>query len=208
MGEVPSTLHDLLAARLDHLGPAKQVLQVAAVIGRDFSRALVAGVSQLADEELDQSLNRAVESGLVVREEPGQAATYRFRHALIQEAAYASMLKSRRRMLHNRIARIAEAGAPELRDTKPEWLARHYFEAGEAGQAAALWLEAGRRAKGAFANSEATAHLLSCLEMTSRAEGGVAGLPLELRRIRVEALVMLGDLASLSEDLLAAAIRN
>src|SRR5205807_2605149 len=127
----------------------------------EFSRALVAMVSQLADEQLDECLNLAVESSLVIREEPSQAAAYRFRHALIQEAAYASMLKSRRRALHARIARMAEAGAPELRDARPEWLARHYLEAGEAGQAASLWLEAGRRAKGAFATSEATAHLLS-----------------------------------------------
>jgi class 3 adenylate cyclase/pimeloyl-ACP methyl ester carboxylesterase len=201
---IPSTLQDLLAARLDHLGPAKQVLQVAAVIGREFSRSLVAMVSQLADGQLDESLNRAAESGLVIREEPSQSVVYRFRHALIQEAAYASMLKSRRRALHARIAGMAEASTRELREMKPEWLARHFFEAGEAGRAASLWLEAGRRAKGAFATSEATAHLLSCLEATSGAEVGVAELPPEFRRTRAEALVMLGDLASLSEDLVAA----
>jgi class 3 adenylate cyclase/pimeloyl-ACP methyl ester carboxylesterase len=201
--DIPSTLHDLLAARLEHLGSAKQVLQIGAVVGREFSRAHIAIATQLSDREVDDSLDRAVDSGLIVREGIGQAANYRFRHALIHEAAYASMLRSRRRALHARIAQMAEAGAPEFRHAQPEWLARHCIEAGDAGRAALLWLEAGRRAKAAFATNEATAHLLSCLEATS-AEGAKSGVTSDLQRIRAEALIMLGDLASLSDDLAAA----
>ena len=195
--EVPSTLHDLLLARLDRLGNAKEVLQIGATIGREFPRELVATVSQLEAVPLDEALDRAAGSGLVARQGAGRTATYWFRHALIQEVAYASMLRSRRRALHAQIARL-----PELRGARPEWLARHYAEAGETDRAAALWLEAGRQAKATFAASEAATHLANCLRAASDAEGRASDQ--ELRRIRAGALVMLGDLASLSEDLAAA----
>jgi class 3 adenylate cyclase/pimeloyl-ACP methyl ester carboxylesterase len=202
--EVPSTLHDLLRARLDRLGPAKEVLQVGAAIGREFSRELVAAVSRLELGPLDAALYRAAESGLVIREGAVPAATYRFRHALVQEAAYGSMLRSRRRELHARIARAIEEHAPGFRSAEPEWLARHHAKAGEAARAAALWLEAGLRAKATFATREATSHLADCLRAASSAEEGAAGSQPQFRRVRAEALVALGDLASLSEDLAAA----
>jgi pimeloyl-ACP methyl ester carboxylesterase len=200
---IPSTLQDLLSARLDRLGPAKRILQIGAAIGREFSRELVAAVSS-GNVSLDGELERAVDSGLVVREGAGRSATYRFRHALVQEAAYASVLKSRCRSLHGRIARAAEEHTPGLRDARLEWLARHYTEAGQAGQAATLWLEAGRRAKATFATSEAASHFVNCLRAAAAAEGSESGPTPELRRVQAEALVTLGDLASLSEDLVAA----
>jgi pimeloyl-ACP methyl ester carboxylesterase len=191
-GNIPSTLHDLLSARLDRLGLAKKVLQVGAAIGREFSQELVSMVFHIKPQALDHALERAAAMALIGRVGTGQSVVYRFRHALIQEAAYASLLKSRRRSLHARIAKTAEEHAPGLRGSEPEWLARHYTQAGEAGRAAALWLEAGRRAKNTFATNEATSHLNNCLAV---------GSSTELRDIRAEALMLLGDLASLSEDL-------
>ena len=202
---LPSTLHDLLLARLNGLGPdVKQTLQTAAAVGREFHRELVGAVSQRDGRLLDEALDRAATSGLIVREGAGGGPAYRFRHALIQEAAYSSMLKSRRRSLHARIARAAEELEPELRNAQPEWLARHYAAAGDIDRAAALWLAAGRRAKAAFATREAVAHLRSCLEVLQDVEGKAGGQPLHFGRHRAEALTMLGDLSGLSEDLAAA----
>jgi pimeloyl-ACP methyl ester carboxylesterase len=202
--EVPSTLHDLLCARLDRLGPAKEVLQVGAAIGREFSHELVAAASRLKPHLLNDGLHRATESRLVVRQGTGCTATYRFRHALVQEAAYGAMLRSRRRELHGRIARAVEEHAPAFRDAKPEWLARHHAEAGDGGRAAALWLDAGLRGKATFASREATSQLTECLKAARDVDEKGAGSGSELRRVRAEALVALGDLASLAEDLVAA----
>jgi class 3 adenylate cyclase/pimeloyl-ACP methyl ester carboxylesterase len=202
--EVPSALHDLLCARLDRLGPAKEVLQVGSAIGREFSHILVTAASRLEPHLLDEALHRATESRLLVCEGAGRTATYRFRHALVQEAAYGSMLRSRRRELHARIARVVEEHAPDFRNAEPEWLARHYAEAGDAGRAAALWLKAGLRAKATFATREATAHLTNCLEAAHAGDERAAGSDCGLRRVRAEALIALGDLASLAEDLAAA----
>lgn len=202
-GEIPSTLSGLLSARLDRLGSAKQVLQVGAAIGREFSRDQAIALLQGESGSVNEALERAVATGLIVREGDGSSATYRFRHALIQEAAYASMLKSRRRSLHARIALLAEAGAAELAAHRPEWLARHYAEAGQINRAAALWLEAARQAKATFATREAASHLAACLAMSRTLDGGAEPTP-ELRRIRTDAFVMQGDLASLAEDIDAA----
>ncbi|MEH2515323.1 class 3 adenylate cyclase/pimeloyl-ACP methyl ester carboxylesterase [Bradyrhizobium sp. AZCC 1610] len=198
--EIPSTLSDLLSARLDRLGSTKEVLQVCAAIGREFSHDLVVAVSRSDVGAVGEALDHAVASGLIVREGVGTAAIYRFRHALIQEAAYASILKSRRRSLHVRIAESAETHLSELSGPRPEWLARHYAEAGETIRAAGLWLEAARLAKATFATREAASHLTACLDAT-RSE--VEPLP-ELRRFRTDALIMLGDLASLAENIAAA----
>jgi class 3 adenylate cyclase/pimeloyl-ACP methyl ester carboxylesterase len=202
--EVPGTLHDLLCARLDRLGAAKEVLHVGAAIGREFSRELVAAASRLEPRLLDEALQRAAESRLVVREGTGRTASFRFRHALVQEAAYGSMLRSRRRELHARIARVVEEHALGYRDAGPEWLARHHAEAGEAAQAAALWLKAGLRAKATFATREAASHLTACLEAARNVDEEAAASGPELRGVQAEALVALGDLASLAEDLAAA----
>jgi class 3 adenylate cyclase/pimeloyl-ACP methyl ester carboxylesterase len=198
--EIPSTLSGLLSARLDRLGSAKEVLQVGSAIGREFSRELAIAVLQGESGSADEALERAVASGLIVREGAGPSVTYRFRHALIQEAAYASLLKSRRRSLHARIAYLAEARTSEFRAYGPEWLARHYAEAGEIDRAAALWLEAARQAKATFATREAASHLSACLA-TSRSLAGGAEVTPEIRHIRTDAFVMLGDLASLAEDI-------
>jgi pimeloyl-ACP methyl ester carboxylesterase len=202
--EVPSTLHDLLFARLDRLGPAREILQAGAAIGREFSHELIATVSRLKPHLVDEALHRAAESRLVVCEGTGRTATYRFRHALVQEAAYSSMLRARRRELHARIARAVEEHAPGFRDARPEWLARHHAEAGETARAAALWLDAGLRAKATFATREATSHLTDCLKAARDIDEGAAGSGPELRRVRAEALMALGDLANLVEDFAAA----
>ncbi|NGO54838.1 alpha/beta fold hydrolase [Allomesorhizobium camelthorni] len=198
--EIPSTLSGLLSARLDRLGSAKEVLQVGAAIGREFSRDLAIAVLQGEGDPADEALERAVATGLIVREGAGPLMTFRFRHALIQEAAYGSMLKSRRRSLHARIAHLAETQTSDFRAPPPEWLARHYAEAGEMDRAASLWFEAACQAKATFATREAASHLAACLAAT-RSIAGDTEPPPETRRIRTDALVMLGDLASLAEDI-------
>ena len=187
--DIPSTLSDLLSARLDRLGSTKEVLQVGAAIGREFSHDLVVAVSRREVGAVDEALDRGVASGLIVREGAGTAAAYRFRHALIQEAAYASILKSQRRSLHARIAELADTLFPELSGPPPEWLARHCAEAGDRIRAAGLWLEAARLAKATLATREAASHLTACLDATRSA---LEPLP-EVRRIRTDAFIMLGD---------------
>jgi pimeloyl-ACP methyl ester carboxylesterase len=175
-------------------------LQIGAAIGRKFPRDLAKAIWQGKSGTPDEALERAVATGLIVREGVGPSTIYRFRHALIQEAAYGSMLKSRRRSLHARIAHLAEAQTSDVRAPAPEWLARHYAESGEMDRAASLWLEAASQAKATFANREAASHLAACLAATRSIAGGTEPPP-ETRRTRTEALVKLGDLASLGEDI-------
>lgn len=198
--EIPSTLSGLLSASLDRLGSAKEVLQVGAAIGREFPRDLAITIWQGKSGAADEALERAVATGLIVREGAGPSTIYRFRHALIQEAAYGSMLKSSRRSLHSRIAHLAEAQTSDFRAPAPEWLARHCAEAGEMDRAASFWFEAACQAKATFATREAVSHLAACLAATRSIAGGTESPP-EARRIRADALVMLGDLASLAEDI-------
>jgi pimeloyl-ACP methyl ester carboxylesterase len=195
---IPATLHDSLMARLDRLGPVKEVAQIAACIGREFSHELLAAVSSMADDDLRDALDRLASSGLVRRGAPA-AEIHSFRHALVHEAAYRSLLRSKRQRLHSRIARIVEDRFPNIGEMQPEWLAHHFTEAGLAGPSSKYWFRAGQRAKDAYANREAVVHLHRCLE-------AIALLPLgqlddELERRKLRALVLLGDLASVAGDI-------
>ena len=155
---VPDTLHDLLLARLDRLGTAKGVAQQAAVIGRRFSYLLLAAVSPLAEPELEASLARLAESELVyVRGTPPDAA-YSFKHALVQDAAYASLLRTDRGPLHERIAKVLEERFPEMSELEPELLAHHFAEAGLAERAIPYWAKAGEIATRRWAYREAIAY--------------------------------------------------
>jgi class 3 adenylate cyclase/pimeloyl-ACP methyl ester carboxylesterase len=197
---IPATLHDSLMARLDRLGPAtKEVAQLAACIGREFPHDMLAAVSACRSEDLAASLDRLAGSNLVVRH-GGPTASYAFRHTLVQEAAYQSLLKSRRQQLHERIAQIVTVQFAEVAETQPEWLAHHYTEAGCGGPAAGLWFKAALRAKAAYAHREAAAHLEKCLEVLSGLPDGSSQEPAAGAR-RLEALVQLGDVASLAGDL-------
>ena len=142
---VPVTLHASLLARLDRLGPtAKQVAQTGAAIGREFSYELLsASIGQLGDRELDEALHRLVEADLVLQRGTPSTAGYMFKHALVQETAYSTLLRGARRDIHYRIAEALEARDPELVKVRPEIVAHHFGEAGQLEKAVAYWHRAG-----------------------------------------------------------------
>jgi pimeloyl-ACP methyl ester carboxylesterase len=196
---IPATLRDSLMARLDRGAPVKEVAQIGAAIGREFSHALLAAVADRPEPELQAALDQLVSSELVFRRGTPPEASYSFKHALVQDAAYATLLKSRRQQLHAKIAQTVEVRYPEIGEFRPEWLAHHYMEAGLGDRAAERWLAAGQRAKHAYANREAAWHLQRCLDAVGTWSAGI-GNP-DLEQLTLRALVMLGDLASLAGDL-------
>jgi len=162
---IPATLQDSLTARLDHLAPVKEVAQIGAAIGRDFSHELLAAASPLPYDRLNHAVEQLVSSELVFRRGIPPAVTYTFKHALIQDAAYQSLLKGRRQQLHGRIARVLEEQFPETAESQPEFLAYHCTEAGFDEKAVGYWYRAGRRALGRSAMVEALAHLTRGLDL-------------------------------------------
>ena len=162
---IPTTLHDSLMARLDRLALVREFAQIGAVIGREFSHELLAAVSPLPEPKLGDALDQLVRSELVFRRGAPPDAIYSFKHALVQEAAYQSLLKSKRQQLHARIAEALEQKFPEVSETEPEVLARHLTEAGQTERAIPYWREAGSRALASSANTEAIGHLTRALEM-------------------------------------------
>ena len=143
---IPATLHDSLMARLDRLATGKEVAQLAATLGRTFPYELLRAVSPLDEATLQQALARLVEAELLYQRGVPPQATYLFKHALIQEAAYQSLLKSTRQQYHQRIAQVLEAQFPDTAETQPELLAHHYTEAGCREQAIPYWQRAGQQA--------------------------------------------------------------
>ena len=143
---IPATLHDSLMARLDRLGAGKRVAQLGAVIGRQFAYALLRAVAPWDEETLQRALGQLVDAELLYPRGYPPEATYRFKHALIQEAAYQSLLKSTRQQYHQRIAQELAAHFPEIVETQPELLAHHYTEAGLGEHAILWWHRAGQRA--------------------------------------------------------------
>ena len=162
---IPTTIQASLLARLDRLGTAKQVAQIGAVIGREFDHTLLAAVSVIAGQELDDALGRLVGSELVFRRGVPPDATYTFKHALVQDAAYESLLKSRRRKIHADIAAALRSRSPLLEVNEPELLAHHYSQAGLAELAIGYWEKAGNRALGRSANVEAMGHYRAALAL-------------------------------------------
>ena len=179
---VPASLHASLMARLDRLGAAKRVAQIGAAIGRDFSHALVAAVVGEPETELGAALDRLVAAGLLFRQGVPPHATYLFKHALVQDAAYGTLLREGRRALHARIADILERRFAEIAERQPELLARHYAEAGLIEKAARLWGKAGQQ-------SLERSALVEAIEQMSRALALIAALPATtaLRREQLEA---------------------
>lgn len=152
---IPATLRASLAARLDLLGPARNVAMIGALIGREFSRELIAEVSDLAQADLDAALARLTASGLVSCFGTAPQETYAFKHALVQDAAYATLLKGRRRQLHASIGRALVDRFPALTESQPEIVAHHFAEAKLADKAIGYWVKAGRLAQTRWANHEA-----------------------------------------------------
>ena len=183
---VPSSLHASLMARLDRLGPAKELAQIGAAIGREFSHALLAAVVRKPEGELESALDRLIAAGLLFRQGIPPHATYLFKHALVQDAAYGTLLREPRRALHARIAETLESHFAETADSQPELLARHCTEAGLIEKAAGWWGKAGQR-------SLARSALVEAAEQLTRALGQIATLPpsAELRRAEIRLQVAL-----------------
>jgi predicted ATPase len=157
-------------ARLDRLGPAKEVAQIGAALGREFSHALLAAVVPKPQEDLKSALDRLVQAGLLFRQGVPPQAGYLFKHALVQDAAYGTLLPEPRRALHIRIAEVLESQFAEIGENQPELLARHCNEAGLIEKAIGLWGKAGQRSLERSALGEA-------IEQLTRAIGLIAMLP-------------------------------
>ena len=162
---VPASLHASLMARLDRLGPAKEVAQIGAAIGREFSHTLLASVARQTAAELELALDRLIEAGLLFRQGVPPHANYLFKHALVQDVAYGTLLRVRRHDLHASIASVLERQFSDICEIQPEVLARHYAQAGLAEQAINYWQRAGDRAAKRSANQEAVAHFQNAIEL-------------------------------------------
>ena len=162
---VPATLQDSLMARLDASETGKAVAQCAAVIGRSFERGVVAGAWDGSPERLSEGLNALEQLGVLTRQGENELARYTFKHTLVRDAAYGSLLREHRASLHARVAAAIESSAPGAGETQPELLAIHYTEAGLTQQAVSCWLRAGRRAAEASADREAVTQLETGLEL-------------------------------------------
>ena len=156
---VPASLHASLTARLDRLGSAKEIAQIGSVIGREFSYALMAAVARKSEAELQLSLNHLVAAGLLFRQGLPPYANYLFKHALVQNAAYGTLLREPTRALHAQIADVYERQFHDLVETRPELLADHLARAGSAERAIGFYLKAARAATGKGAVAEAVAQL-------------------------------------------------
>lgn len=161
---IPTTLHASLLARLDRLGTAKGMAQWGATLGRQFSYALLQASSQRAEEALQRDLKALVDAELLYQRGVPPHATYQFKHALIQEAAYAALLRSTRRYYHQRIAQVLTTQFTDTVETQPELVAYHYTEAGLHAQAIAYWQQAGQGAQERSAHAEAMAHFTKGLD--------------------------------------------
>jgi predicted ATPase len=162
---IPSTLHDSLLARLDRLAPVKEVAQIGAVIGREFSHELLSTVADRSEAELQAALDQLVSSELVYRRGVPPEATYSFKHALVQDTAYGTLLKSRRQQLHGRIVKVLEERFQDTVRSQPELLAHHCEEAGLIDAAVSYWYQAGKAALIRSAVTEAVAQLSKGLEL-------------------------------------------
>jgi predicted ATPase len=178
---VPATLHASLMARLDRVGPARELAQVGSAIGREFSHALLAAVVGKPEAELRAALDRLIAAGLLFRQGVPPHATYLFKHALVQDAAYGTLLREPRRALHARIAETLEVQFAELAEHQPELLARHCTEAGQIEKAAGLWGKAGQQ-------SLERSALVEAMEQLRRALDQIATLPGTpvLRRMQIK----------------------
>jgi class 3 adenylate cyclase len=165
---IPATLQDSLMARLDRLMTAKGIVQLGAVMGRQFSYELLQAVSQVDEATLHRELSRLVDAELLYQRDLPPQATYTFKHALIQDTAYESLLRITRQQYHAQIANVLEHQFPEMAATQPELVAHHYTKAGHHEQAVQYWLHAGRRALARSANAEAVAHLTEGLALCQR----------------------------------------
>jgi class 3 adenylate cyclase/predicted ATPase len=195
---IPPTLQQSLTARLDRLGPAREVAQIAAVIGRGFSYQLVRAVAKMEDEALQTALERLAEADILLVQGLPPESEYRFKHALIQDAAYGNLLKSRRQALHRRTGEVLRAQFAATAAAEPELLAHHFTQAGLTEAAIEWWGTAGQR-------SLARSALLEGTEQVKRALDQIATLPAtpDLRREEIKLEVAFANAMALTGDLVA-----
>jgi len=165
---IPTSLRDSLLARLDRLAPVKEIAQIGACIGREFSYELLAYISTLSTEQLEEALTKLTEAGLVYRRGTPPDATYTFKHALVQDAAYDSLLRSRRQQLHVQIAQVLEKHFSNRVASEPDLLAHHHTQAGNLSAAIPSWRKAGELAMRRMALQEAVGHFQKGLALTER----------------------------------------
>jgi serine/threonine protein kinase/tetratricopeptide (TPR) repeat protein len=171
-GAIPATLQDLLLARLDRMASNKDVVQLGAAIGRTFSYEMLRAAVELDEPRLRAELDKLVGAGMLFPKGSPPRCTYTFKHALIQDAAYQSMVKKRRQHFHNRVAEALEASFPDVVETQPEVVAHHLAEAGETARSVEYWGKAGTRARERSAHVEAIGHLKRGIELVNtRPEG-------------------------------------
>jgi predicted ATPase len=167
---IPMSLHASLLARLDRLAPTREVAQIGAALGRSFSHELISAVAQMPQKQVDDALAQLAKAELIFRRGTPPDAEYTFKHALVQDAAYGTLLREARRAIHGRIADVLEEKFPEIAESQPELLARHYTEAGAIERAAWFWGKAGQRSLERSALHEAA-------EQLTRALSQIATLP-------------------------------
>lgn len=193
---IPASLQDSLRARLDHLGPAKEVAELASVLGRSFGHAVLRAVTQKDEEVLDHALKRLVDSELLYRRGVAPDTVYEFKHALVKDAAYQGLLRSKRRQLHLETADILESHFPKMTERSPELLSYHYKSAGQVEQAIPYSFMAGDAAAARYAATEAATHYQSALEMAQ----SVASPDLSAR-LQIRAILKLANVASGREQI-------
>ena len=162
---IPTSLHASLLARLDRLAPTREIAQIGAALGREFSHHLISAVASMPQQRLDDALEQLVGAELIFRRGTPPDATYTFKHALVQDAAYSTLLRSRRQQLHGRIAVVLEGQFPEIVGGQPDMLAHHCAQAGLTEKAVGYWLKAGQQAIARGVMIEAAARLRKGLDL-------------------------------------------
>jgi class 3 adenylate cyclase/predicted ATPase len=198
---VPDSLHALLMERVDRLGPAKDIVQTGAAIGREFTYELLRATVEATDSQLRHALDLFVASGLVFQEGEIPLAKYHFKHALVQDAAYSTLPKKPRRVLHARIAKALERRFAERVTREPELLAYHYEQAGLAGPAVEYWHRAARRDAERSANIEALNHFQRALELLTELPEGPERNALELELLLARGVPLLSVKGHASDDM-------
>jgi predicted ATPase len=180
------------------IGPAKEIAQIGAAIGREFSHVLLSAVVSKPEVDLNSALDQLISAGLAFRQGQPPHATYLFKHALVQDAAYGTLLREPRRALHARIVETLEGRFADIAETQPELLARHCTEAGLIEKAAGLWGKAGQRALARAALREGTEQLKRALDQiaTLPATPALRGEQIKLEVAFANALALTGDLVA------------
>jgi predicted ATPase len=171
---IPTTLHASLLARLDRLAPTREVAQIGAALGRSFSHELISAVTQMPQQQIDDALAQLVGAEMIFGRGLPPDADYTFKHALVQDAAYSTLLRSRRQQLHGRIATTLEGQFPEVVATQPQLIAQHCTEAGLAAKAIGYWLKAAQQSIARCAMTEAVAQLREGIDLLSGIHDGTA----------------------------------